>query len=264
MVRIPHSGEIKNMITYITSAINSFGFGITLPLIAVKLITSKKSLLLFSLLPIFITILLYWFLMGWIGNQATALLNGYFTSWGWDPTGWLAWSVMFLSRIVLILISAVSFSFTASICASPFNDFLAEKTEKLTTPPLPPAQKTNLGGQIRLIGIDLIKMILAGLATILALLLSLIPVINIIAFIATFLLISFQYTTYPQTRRGVGFFEGIKFLVTHIFACSGFGMSIAFLFMIPILSSLALPLAVVGGTLLVGRAQGKQGVMKLR
>jgi uncharacterized protein involved in cysteine biosynthesis len=83
------------------------------------------------------------------------------------------------------------------------------------------------------------------------------------AFAVAFLLVMFHYI-YPQTRRGLGFRYGLGFLWRHAYACLGFGASISFLFAIPFASSFALPLAVVGGTLLVARAQLHPSLSRLR
>jgi uncharacterized protein involved in cysteine biosynthesis len=108
--------------------------------------------------------------------------------------------------------------------------------------------------KIRLIGIDLVKSVFAGIAAIIALLVSWIPGLNLIAFFVSFLLIAFQYVSYPQTRRNLPLREGLAFLRRHTFACAGFGLAMSLLFAIPVVSAFCLPLAVVGGTLLVARA----------
>jgi len=82
-----------------------------------------------------------------------------------------------------------------------------------------------------------------------------IPVVNVAAFFLTCVLICFQYTSYPQTRRGVGIKDGVRFLFQYFYSCLGFGMVLIALFSVPFFSCFMLPLAVVGGTLLVARAQ---------
>ncbi len=71
----------------------------------------------------------------------------------------------------------------------------------------------------------------------------------------TFLLVTFQFVSFPQTRRGEGVLDGIRFLGRNFWVSLGFGMSIAFLFALPLVSTLALPIAVVGGTLLYAHAR---------
>ena len=104
--------------------------------------------------------------------------------------------------------------------------------------------------------IDIVKSIASAGVGIIALLLSWVPIVNIFAFALAFLLVAFQYISYPQTRRGIGLIDGAGFLRRHFFASVGFGTTVTILYMIPFLSSFMLPLAVVGGTLLVARAGG--------
>ena len=191
------------------------------------------------------------------------LLKSYFDSWGWDPEGWLAFFVNIITKILLFLVGAFTFVFTSSIVASPFNDMLAEKTERYIEPPLPEVTEKGFHAQIKLIGIDLVKTVATGLASIIAILFSLIPIVNIFTFSIAFLLITFQFISYPQTRRGIGLKQGLGFLWTHLFASLGFGLALSFLFAVPFFSSFILPIAVVGGTLLVGRAFGERELGRL-
>jgi CysZ protein len=242
----------------------SFYFGIRLPLDAAKLVLKNKALFLLSLLPVLLTVIVYYFAIRHLETSAQDFIRNTILSWGWDPQSWYTSVTLLLTRLILLLVAALTFAFSSSIVASPFNDFLAEKAERFTTPVLPPSPLQSWVQQARLIWIDLGKTIVAGTAAILALLLSWIPVVNIIAFAAAFLLITFQYISYPQTRRGVGIKEGTKFLWNYPFASLGFGASIGTLFAIPFLASFVLPLAVVGGTLLYGRAQDHPDQFKLK
>jgi CysZ protein len=152
----------------------------------------------------------------------------------------------------------------STIVAAPLNDTLAARTERHAVPPLPPPPRDRPGGQLRLIWIDLVKTIAATVVGFAAMALALVPVVNAGCVVAVCLLVCFQYISYPQTRRHVGLVSGARFLVRHAWACTGFGAAVSALFAIPILQSLALPLAVVGGTLLVARAPGDAHLPPLR
>ncbi len=233
----------------------SFLYGFTLPWRAAKLIYSKPSLVFLSVLPVGITLVLYVFILSKLQGLAKEGLLEYFKLWGWDPNGWVAWSVLGVSKILLFLVSALSFSLVSSMTSSPFNDFLAEKTERWSEPPLRSTRALSWKEKLGLIGIDLAKTGAATLATLFAILFSWIPILNLVSFIFAFLLITFQYVSYPQTRRGEKIFQGLRFLGKHFYSSLGFGFVFSFLFAVPILSSFCLPLAVVGGTLLYARAQ---------
>lgn len=234
--------------------LHSFWFGLTLPIRAFRFIFSHPVLVFWSVLPIGLTLLLSGFLIKSLQEWAQQRLLILLTGWGLSPEGWLAWIALAFSQILLFLVAALSFSFVAGIAAAPFNDFLAENTERWASPKLSPVPQSR--GWLRLVGLDVVKTIIATAAMIVAFALSFVPVIGFVAVGAIFLLMTFQYISYPQTRRGHGLGEGFRFIARHLFACLGFGLGFTFLFSIPLVSSLALPLAVVGGTLLVARAPG--------
>jgi len=166
----------------------------------------------------------------------------------------LEWIAQIFAWIALFIAGVLAFTFIAGIAALPFNDGLAELTETRATPPLAPIARVSWSGKARLLAIDLFKTLCALFMSFFALVFSWIPGLNLIGIVLAFLLISFQFLSYPQTRRGEGVREGVIFLFAHFWACLGFGMSFAFLFALPVVSSLALPLAVVGGTLLYARS----------
>ncbi len=244
--------------------IRSLWYGVTLPYRSLRLILSHRSLIIWSLLPIVLTIVLYIFGIKALQGYAIGLLQDYLAKWGFDTAGFMGWSLLFLGKMFLWVFAALTFTFTSSIVASPFNDFLAEKTESYAYPPLPPVTNKSFKQQIKLIGIDLLKTVAAAFAAIFAVLFSWVPGLNIVAFVISFLLVTFQYSSYPQTRRGIGLKTGAKFLWEHIFACAGFGGVLTSLFSIPFLSSFVLPIAVVGGTLLVARAQRCSSISDLK
>ena len=154
----------------------SFWFGLTLPIRAAKLILKKRKLLFWSILPITVTLVLYIYVIGALQMEAQHFLEGWFNRWGWSD--WVIWIMTALANIMLWVISALTFAFTTSIIASPFNDILAEKAEAFSQPPLSPVQKMPLTYHIRLIGIDLFKTVAAACAGIAAIIFSLIPVLN--------------------------------------------------------------------------------------
>ncbi|MBN20672.1 MAG: hypothetical protein CL678_05225 [Bdellovibrionaceae bacterium] len=244
--------------------IQSLWFGLKIPFLAGRIIVKDRTLLLLSLIPIALTIALYIYVIGGVQNWATAQMSEYYRIWGWDPQGWVVWIASLITQLILIIVGALTFAFTSSIIASPFNDLLAEKTESRSTPIMTPSDQSGFKHQVRLIFIDLAKTVAAGGAGILAIILSWVPFVNFVAFAIAFLLIAFQYVSYPQTRRGVPLKRGVRFLWDYFYVCVGFGATVTFLFSLPFVASFALPMAVVGGTLLVARAPGNSQLPRLK
>jgi uncharacterized protein involved in cysteine biosynthesis len=234
--------------------IRSFFAGVFLPRDAALLIWRTPALWAWSAIPILLTLLLTVFGVVWADAWVAERLMQMLASAGLDSNPWLTGIAVWSARIVLILVGAVLLSTTGSIVASPFNDFLAEETEKHVTPPLPPAPSPDWRGRVKLLILDLGKNIAIGILTVIVLLASWIPGVNFFAFAAAMWLLTFQFTSFPQTRRGETLGDGFRFLGRHPCACLGFGVSLSFLFAIPVMSAFVIPLAVVGGTMLVARA----------
>ncbi len=211
-----------------------------------------------------LTFILFIYGISQLQDLAVALLQESVAGLGFGPDSWIGWFFVLSGKMILWMVAALTFIFTSSIVASPFNDVLAERSEKFTEIPLPPVTKKTLKAQVKLIGIDLFKTAAAFIAALFAIIFCWVPVVNVFAFILAFLLVAFQYISYPQTRRSIGLREGAKFLWRHIYACTGFGATFTFLFAIPFLSSFVLPIAVVGGTLLVARAPGTSELFRLK
>ncbi|MGR3173608.1 MAG: EI24 domain-containing protein [Candidatus Scalindua sp.] len=242
----------------------SLWFGFTLPYRALRLIFINKSLLFWSALPLVLTFILFIYGISQLQDWAVTLLQESVARLGFGPDSWIGWFFILFGKMILWMVTALTFIFISSIVASPFNDILAKRSERFTETPLPPVTNKSLKQHVQLIGIDLFKTMTALPAAVFAILFFWVPVVNIFAFILAFLLVTFQYISYPQTRRGIGLREGAKFLWHHIYACSGFGAILSFLFAIPFLSSFVLPIAVVGGTLLVARAPGTSELFRLK
>ncbi len=245
----------------IYSWIYSFFYGLFLPFRATKLILKNRSLLLWSTIPFALTLAVSIYGVATLKTYLVGLGMHYLGLYGFAPESLTAQAAIILFKIVLFVLAAVSFSFLAGIIASPFNDFLAEATEPHVRPALPnlPEVSKKFSFRAKAIWIDIIKtIVVTGLqifTLILAILVIWIPGLNVLLMCLTFQLLTFQFVSYPQTRRGEGLGQGLKFLWNYFFACAGFGATIGTLFALPFISGFALPIAVVGGTLLYGRAK---------
>lgn len=229
--------------------LGNFITGARTPFLAARMILRNRKLFLLSLLPVIVTSLLY--IWGFLGLQASIQdwLFQTLGSHGWQS--WIITVISWLSKLLVLLVGAITFTFAAGIISAPFNDFLAEAAERHTQPALPVVPSPGFGGRVQLIGLDIVKT-LAGLGfTVVGFLLSLVPVLNILGFLVIVLVMTFNFVSYAQTRRGLGLYGAVRFLFRNFALCVGFGIVITLAFSIPIFSILVLPIAVVGGTQLV-------------
>ncbi len=248
------------MISRFQSWIYSFSFGFFLPIKALKLILKNKKLLFWSVLPLILTLLISIYGVGELKEYFVRIGMHYLSQYGFKEGAISTQAAIFLIKLILFVLAAITFSFLAGIIASPFNDLLAELTEPHCRPRLEklPAPQ-NWRDRLRPIGIDIAKTVIVTFLQIVCLFFAVvviwIPGLNILLMLLTFWLLSFQFISYPQTRRSEGLSEGVRFLFRHALACAGFGASVGMLFALPLISAFAMPLAVVGGTLLYARAK---------
>ena len=246
------------------SRFHSFWFGLTLPFQSLILILRHPSLLYWSAFPIALTFSFYWIVISRLHTFAVQKIDTSLIQLGISSYPVLVQASHFLIGVLLFALGVWTFSIAASLIACPFNDFLAEEAEKYCHPRLTPVKATPLRVRLRLIKIDFGKSLFAVGIGLILLMLSWIPVLNVLTFAFSFLMISFQFISYPQTRRSQGYGAGLAFLARHLYACLGFGFILTLVFAIPFFSCFCLPLAVVGGTLLVARAPGDQKTLTLR
>lgn len=193
-----------------------------------------------SALPATVTVLLY----SWVYNKQIPVLIDAIGSWG---LGKSELSALFI-KLAAIIIGFLTFSFMANLLSIPLNDLLAQRVETaLGMTDVPPYRWTQT---LRVIWIDAFKTIFAGVLGMMLLFLSWIPVINLVAFIGTALLYSFQYLTYPQTRRLEPLWVSLLFVIRNFWSCLGMGVSFSLLSLIPMSTAILLPIAVVSGTIL--------------
>ncbi|GAB3094105.1 sulfate transporter CysZ [Aestuariicella hydrocarbonica] len=221
---------------------------------AAQLMVTPK-LRIFVLVPLLINLVLF--------VAATSLLIQQFgvaMSWllGSLP-GWLdflAWILWLIFAGLILIVYGYSFSMITNIIAAPFYGILAEKTEILVRGKGPAPE--SLGHMIpRTLGRELIKLwyfIVRGLAIlILMLLLSFIPLVNVVAPVIGFLWgawsMAIQYVDYPADNNQLTFSETRNRLWGHKYSSFSLGSLIMLGTMIPLANIFIMPIAVVGGTL---------------
>ncbi|MDH3219250.1 MAG: sulfate transporter CysZ [Gammaproteobacteria bacterium] len=168
-----------------------------------------------------------------------------------DFIRWLIW--LFFGVLAAI---TVFFAFTpvANIIAAPFNALMSEKIEALLTGR---AVSSDVG--FMRMAIDAIASQLGKLVYILLwasglFLVSLIPVVNLVAPLLWVIfgswLLSLEYFDYPMGNHDIVFAEQKRRLAQRRGISLGFGGAVMIMTSIPIVNFLAMPVAVAGATLL--------------
>ncbi len=170
---------------------------------------------------------------------------------------WLSFIDQLLTPLLLLfglLFGAWTFGFLAVIIAGPFLGNLSRKVELLEHREAPDDTRSFLEGllagivrEARKLGYYLPRLFLVVLIT-------LIPVINVISPIIWFLFgawtMAVQFCDYPTENRNLPFSDTLERLRRHRGAALGFGSCTTLFLAIPVVNFLVIPIAVAGGTLL--------------
>ena len=212
---------------------------------------SSKGIKRYVLIPLSLNIFLFGALI-WTGYSQFAPTVEWMMSF---VPGWLS----FLESILWLFITSLTaiivfFIFTpiANIIAAPFNAIMAEKVEELLT-----GKDINSNVSLMTIIKDSImsqigKLIYILLWSLLLLLISFIPVINLISpflwIIFGSWLLSLEYLDYPMGNHDLTFKQQKETLKKRRGLSLGFGGSVMILTSIPIVNFIVMPVAVAGAT----------------
>jgi CysZ protein len=243
--------------TQILNAFREIVFGFLVPVRALWLIVRTPRLIAWSTLPILLTLTLFGLGFFHAHELLRNIVQSFWGARGWNPQGLGSALFRYLVELLLFLASAMSFTFIASLLATPFNDFLAEASESYATPPLSKGLSLRFSQRLRLITLDVGKALFSGISTFLLIFLSWIPGVQVIAYPLTAVLVALQFLSFPATRRGSNLGQDLRLLRRHVWVCLGFGWATAMTLAVPFVSAFFLPVAVVGGTLLYARCVGR-------
>ncbi|MBF0477700.1 MAG: EI24 domain-containing protein [Deltaproteobacteria bacterium] len=218
-------------------------------------INAQRSLLKYVLTPLLINFVLY-LAFGWM-----AIAN--FHSWLKTllPVGqgylWLIAYIlaMGIGCIILTLLIVYTFVLVGNIVASPFNDLLSEKAESL-------AAGRDVGASVSLRAIgqavfqELTKAAIFVAIMLALLVINLVPVIGSVIYLlvgglVTLFFIALQFFDYALSRRGLSLSAKIRLVLDHYLIAAGFSLGVFLVLMIPFIGLVVIPVAVVGGTLLI-------------
>ncbi|WOG26382.1 sulfate transporter CysZ [Endozoicomonas sp. 8E] len=210
---------------------------------------------LFVLIPLTVNILVFGFLI-YFGLQQMGVLMEQLLNWLPDWLSFLEfllWPLLFLAMLGVVFFT---FTIVGNFIAAPFNGLLAEKVQNLHgKTDLPEYElKDWLTLLPRAIGREVRKLIYYLPKAVVLLILSFIPVVNLVTPVLWFLfnswMMSIQYCDYAADNRGVSFNDMLERLKQDRNYVWGFGTAVTLFMLIPFINLLIMPAAVVGSTLL--------------
>lgn len=245
---------------------NSFAQGGMMPIRAAFHLLKRPGLWPLVLIPLVLNILLFTGLMMWgFGAFAQMLQESLGTAPGWFGS-FLGGILKFVFWIVAL--AAVYFVFTpmALVIAAPFNDRIAELTERDAGFGLAEDGRSLfravVQGALVSIGCEVRRLSLFGLVFLCLLPLNLIPVVGnvlyaTIAFVWAMRTAPLEFMGFAADRRLIGFGQRWRMTRERRALTMGYGLVTIGLFMIPFLNVLVVPISAVSGTWLYGRLSGE-------
>jgi CysZ protein len=226
---------------------NSFVRGFTTPVRALQAIFENPRLIFLSLFPILMTLVVAAICIYAILTGAFSLGTAWFQSIAGTYAGVASGIFAFIVGIFSFYLMFHTIGILLSLLSSPFNDWLSEETERSVGRKVTPL---NFWILIRVFFLDLLKTAATLSFSVVLWIMALIPGLGLIAPLGFALITTLTFISYPQSRRNFGLIECFIWVKRNLAASLGFGLATMLMFGIPVVNVFALPLAVVGGTLL--------------
>lgn len=204
----------------------------------------------FVIVPLFINISLFSIAIYYFSQQIDIWVQQLLPSW----LSFLEFILWPLFAITIFLIVFYSFTLLANLIAAPFNSLLAARVEaKLSSQPVEDISSDAFWKiAVRSISAELVKTVYFLKWLIPLLLLTIIPVINVVAPFAWFIFAAWsfalEYTDYSLGNRGQLFKDVREYNRKHRMRALGFGSVVFVMTSIPFINFLAMPVAVCGAT----------------
>lgn len=246
--------------------ISGFFLGLGEPWRGLRFMIRHPSLWPYVVLPFLICLLFYagaiW--LGWYFMDRW--LEGAFTS---EAVGWriVEYILIGLYWILVLVVSAIAFVPLAALVASPFNDLLSEKTEKiyLNVSVDEPFSIRNLIRAIK-VGIkgEIARTIKVAVLLLLAFSLNIIPVIGsvastILSTAITIRFLSLEFTSFSMDRRLFTWPQKQDYLRRYRAATIGFGAMAFVIMLVPVVNAFFIPVSAIAGTLLFCDTELRRG-----
>lgn len=216
----------------------------------------RSGLRRFLLAPLLINISVFVVLIWFGASQFESLMEWLLPS----AQGWWAalargilW-VVFAAATGLLMFFA--FTMVANLIAAPFNGLLAERVERVLGGRINDdgmgSERNGLGAVVGAIVNELRKLRYFLIVVLFPLVLTLIPVINVVApfvwLIITAWILALEYLAYPMENHGLHFSEVRRLARANIFLTLGFGAAVMAIMVVPVINLTVIPASVAGAT----------------
>ncbi len=224
---------------------------------AFGVLKSDKISMLYGLIPLILGFTLFYFVGNYLYNDLLDLGKNYIEQ-NISSTGWAsAFYYLIVGILTVLFFFLINWGFVlvVSLIASPFNDLLSSRVEKLVSG----GELSGLGkdfekaiGKFFFVIINEVKkVVFIILLTILSFAMGLVPLVGpVLSTLMAAVLISIQFLDYNWARHDLSLGQCVKDYRKTPFVYSASGLIFVFLLSIPIINIFCLPLAVVYFTIL--------------
>lgn len=239
-------------------AVTAFVQGARLPLRGAGFLLKRPLLWPVVLIPLTLNVLIFTGLLYWGFGEFSETLQG----WIGEREGWL-WSILAgvaKAAMALVALVLVYFLFTplALLVAAPFNDFLAERTERacgIGVDDKRGAVRALVSEGLYSVKCEAVRLSIYGLGFLLLFCLNLVPAIGSLLFAVLSMYwairwTAYEFSGYAAERRHIAFKGKWRLLRKNWAVSIGFGAMTVFLLSIPFLNVLMVPIGAVAGTFL--------------
>lgn len=215
----------------------------------------------FTLGPLLINVLLFGGGLYFGAQEFGQLVDRWTADWpAWLQ--WLDWLLWLLFAAVGLAVVFFAFALLANLLASPFSGLLAEAVEaslqrEAGTPETPAPGESVLAGMLADLRSEVRKLLYFGAWALPLLLLFFIPGLNLVAPVLWFVYgawaLALEYVDFPLANHGIRFRDQRPLCASRRGTLLGFGGTMMVVTLVPVLNFVAVPLGVIGATLLSHR-----------
>ena len=218
---------------------------------SLSILKRDKIIVLFSLVPILIGVVLFYFLGNVIYTEFLDWINLWVKSKiSSDGLGTvISWIITATLTVVMYFVVSWTFVLIVSLIASPFNDIISNRTEKLLLGKKPESLDKSIGRLIKRLGYTLLneikKVSFIIFMTCIAVVLNCIPVLAPVSFILSALLLAVGFVDYSWSRHDLAFRGCLDNMRRLILGYTVSGCIFMGLIAIPVVNLISLPFAVI-------------------
>lgn len=238
--------------------------GFSTPLNGLRYLKSRPKLLGLAIIPFLINTIAILIALGVVINNShwvDALVTHVFIN---AATAWYYWLAQKLFKVLvwmaLIIFVIIAAYLLAQLIASPFSSLLSERTlisaGGLIDKPFQLRSWLSLSG--RMLKVSLVKAILFLFIGGILFVISLVPVISLLAHLCLLLILAFDSADYSFENLGFSFGQRVRFFFANLSRFVGFAVALGLILLIPGLNFFLFPASIVGASLMITSVRKEQ------